>query len=132
MKQSTGSERAWGVWQAVLAVAIVGLFTAFVSYRDDLIVATAFATETAPAVHRDQDGRLKHLERPEALLQLAQATKAVEKVEAAADLAAHNAAAIGVIQNDLEHMKGSGDRRERMLEAMLDKIDRLGVRTPGS
>ncbi len=130
VKTSTRTERAWGVWQAVLAVAIVGLFTAGVTSRDDLIVATAFATDLGPKVHADHNDRLKYLERPEALLQLAQATDAVKKVEAAADLAQDNAAAIGVIQNDLEHMKGSGDRQERLLEAMLVKIDALGVHTP--
>ncbi len=127
VKASTGTERAWGISQALIVALLIGLFTAGVAMRDDLIVATAWAQTTAPAHHEKTDDRLDHLERPELLIQLAQATDAVAEIEEAAALAHTNAAAIGIIQNDLEHIKGGGDRRERMLEAALAKLDQLNV-----
>lgn len=130
VKTSTGSERAWSVVQAVVIASILGLAAAAVAMRDDLIVATTWSTVTAPAWHEKADVRFTHLERPELAIQLAQATGALHKVEAAAELAQENAAAIGVIQNDLGHVKDGGKRREDMLQKVLDKLDRLAVRSP--
>lgn len=127
VKSSTGSERAWGVWQGVLVAGICAIALGLVAMRDDLIVATAWAQVAAPAHHERTDVRLDHLERPELAIKLAQATGALHKVEAAAELAQDNAAAIGVIQNDLEHVKDGGDRRERMLERVLEKLDSFNV-----
>ncbi len=130
VKTSTGSQRAWGLWHSVVGTLIGALIIAAVAMRDDLIVATAWATEEAPEHHDKTDSRLDHLERPELAIRLAQATGALHKVEAAADLAQENAAAIGVIQNDLVHVKDGGKRREDMLQRVLDKLDDLNVRKP--
>lgn len=129
-KTSTGGERAWGVWQAVVVAGILGLAATAFAMRDDLIKATAFVKETAPAVHEDHDKRLNYLERPEALLQLAQATDAVAEVKAAAKLATENAASIRVIESELGHLKDGQTQAQKDRDRMLRILDNLNVRQP--
>ena len=128
VRESTTSARAWGVWQVVLAALISALVFGVVTMRDEVIAATTFTTQTAPAIHTDYDGRLKYLERPEALLQLAQATDSLSKVEAAADLAQENAGHIQVIETKLDHVGKSLDRAQLDRDRMLRILDELNVR----
>lgn len=129
VRESSGSSRAWGVATTIIGGLAMAALLGFVQMRDEVIVSTAWATETAPKWHDATDERLKFLERPELLVRLAQATSAVEKVEEAAEMARENHGAIKVIETQIGHIAEGQERQETMQERILRKLDDLNVRS---
>lgn len=129
VRESSGSTRVWGMATALIGVLAAAAALGFVDLRDDVIVSTAWATDTAPKWHDHVDIRLDHLERPELAIQLAQATSAMSRVEAAADLAQENAADIKVIKSELGHLKDGQTRAQSDRDRILTILDRLSVRS---
>jgi hypothetical protein len=96
-------------------LAIIGV----IGMRDSVRDGETFDRD-ATVFHGDVKTRLTHLERPEAIIQLAQATAAVADVEETARLAAANASAIGVVQVEQQHQRADLSRQEGYLLQLLE------------
>jgi hypothetical protein len=116
------NSRTWtfiqGLAPALTIVALAGV----IAMRDEVRDSTTF-NKLANAFHIELDERLDHLERPEAIIQLAQATKAVGDVAAAAELARANASAISVVQVEQLHQRGDLARQEGYLLQVLERLN---------
>ena len=104
-----------GVGVTVGAVALIGMVT----MRDQVRDSTAFNV-LAAIFHNDVDQRLEHLERPELIIQLAQAAVAVDDLEETAELARSNATAIGNVRLEQNYQRADLARQEGYLLQLLD------------
>lgn len=113
---------AWRIAEAVAAVlggvAILGV----IGSRDDLISLKTWRN-LASDWHDEADERLDYLERPELIIQIAQATKAVDQVEETAKIARQNRSSIALVQVEQEHAKQRDRQQEGYLLQVLDKLE---------
>ncbi len=113
---------AWRVAEAVAGVLGVVAILGFVAMRDD-VIATKSWVGLDVVWHSETDERLDHLERPELLIQLAQAHDAVDQVEETAKIARENQSAIALVQAEQYHQRSSIAQLDGYLRQLLDHAD---------
>jgi hypothetical protein len=113
------TSRTWSVFQVLGAPLAVLAIVGVIGMRDSVRDGETFDRD-ATVFHGDVKTRLTHLERPEAIIQLAQAVDAVSDVEETAKLAAANASAITVVQVEQQYQRADLARNEGYLLQLLE------------
>jgi hypothetical protein len=102
-----------------LALAGIAL-TGTIHMRDDVRDSTRF-TADAKILHHETEDRLDYLERPEAVVQIAQATRAVEDVRKAVRISGENATEIALIKVEQGHQRDTLKRIEGLVQNLVDR-----------